>query len=163
MEKWFLSCSESPGSFLTFLVRGEGGSRADIKDSLLHCHQWLEKKSWKTPLRSSSPTIDRSPPFPLNDVTQCYIYPFPEHLQERWPQESALQNPNDWGFVIKGNKMATQRGFSFRPRFPYFSSFWLSQVLISAQSISFQLIFNLFFFNLLPLFSEAAWLIQTHP
>lgn len=42
VEKRFPSSSESRDIFLTFLVRGVGGSQTVTKDSLLHCHQCLE-------------------------------------------------------------------------------------------------------------------------
>ena len=39
---------------------------------------------WKRPLRSSSPTINRTPPCLLNHVPKCHIYTFFEHLQGWW-------------------------------------------------------------------------------
>ena len=41
-------------------------------------------KGWKGLLRSLSPTINPSPPCPLNQVPQCHKNTFPEHLQGWW-------------------------------------------------------------------------------
>ena len=42
------------------------------------------RKDWKRPLRSSSPTVSPSSPCPLNHVPQCHISAILKHLQGEW-------------------------------------------------------------------------------
>lgn len=102
MSRVCLLGKDSAGDYIMFsLVQGalhavlmapleHVGGKMVCRDSCtmpLSCHHQLypiykstESISLERPQRSPSPTINPSPPCPLNHFPQCHIYPFPEHL-----------------------------------------------------------------------------------
>ena len=68
------------GSFLPPSV-GRSQSPLSIRANR-HTHiESQNREGWKRPLRSSSPTINPTPPCVLNQVLKCHIYTFFGHLQ----------------------------------------------------------------------------------
>jgi len=66
---------------------------------------------WKRPLRSPNPTINPSPPCPLNRIPQCHIYMFLEHLTS-WghphlPGQPVLHNLRKRNTTICQNRFGT--------------------------------------------------------
>lgn len=45
---------------------------------------YQKHKGWNTPLRSSSPTFDWTPPCKWDHSTECYVQLFLEYLQGEW-------------------------------------------------------------------------------
>jgi len=67
---------------------------------------------WKRPLRSSSPTIDPTPPCLLNHTLKCHIYTFFEHLQGWWSPlpSAAVLDPQPGPQCERGSGASPAKG-----------------------------------------------------